>query len=269
MPVSYPAGIIDEHRATRTAVGVFDVCHMGEIHFRGPRAAEAVQRLVTNDVAQLADGRALYTVACLPTGGIVDDLIVYRIAGDHYPDRRQRHQPSRRTSPGSASTSARWCDVDRRLRRDRRSSPSRARGPKRALQPLTERAARRRCARFDFVADAARSPACRRRSRAPATPARTASRSSAPPSDAGRLWDACSRPRPPSAASRSGLGARDTLRLEARLSLYGNDLDDDDHAARGGARLGGEARRRRLHRPRGAAARRSAAGRRRASWSAS
>ena len=78
MPVQYSTGILDEHRATRTAIGVFDVCHMGEIRFRGPRAAEAVQRLVTNDVARLTDGRAFYTVACLPSGGIVDDLIVYR-----------------------------------------------------------------------------------------------------------------------------------------------------------------------------------------------
>src|SRR5450755_1226267 len=88
MPVSYAggasSGIIDEHRTTRSAVGLFDVSHMGEIHFRGPRAAEAVQRLVTNDVARLADGRAFYTVACRPTGGIVDDLIVYRISTDHY-----------------------------------------------------------------------------------------------------------------------------------------------------------------------------------------
>jgi aminomethyltransferase len=84
MPVSYPGGIIDEHRATRGAVGVFDVCHMGEIHFRGPRAAEAVQRLVTNDVSRLGDGRAFYTVACRPSGGIVDDLIVYRISSEHY-----------------------------------------------------------------------------------------------------------------------------------------------------------------------------------------
>src|SRR5438128_1115103 len=73
MPVSYPSGILNEHRATRSAVGVFDVCHMGEVHFRGPRAAEAVQRLITNDVGRLAEGRALYTVACLSTGGIVDD----------------------------------------------------------------------------------------------------------------------------------------------------------------------------------------------------
>jgi len=83
MPVSYPSGILDEHQATRTAIGVFDVCHMGEVHFRGPRATAAVQRLVTADLARLAPGRAVYTVACRPTGGIVDDLIIYRLADDH------------------------------------------------------------------------------------------------------------------------------------------------------------------------------------------
>jgi aminomethyltransferase len=50
MPVSYPSGILDEHHATRNAVGVFDVCHMGEVHFRGPRAGEALRRLVTGEV---------------------------------------------------------------------------------------------------------------------------------------------------------------------------------------------------------------------------
>src|SRR5688572_2883450 len=84
MPVNYPAGILEEHHTTRRSVGVFDVCHMGEIHFRGPRAAEAVQRLVTNDVRGMTDGRAMYTVACNPGGGIVDDLIVYRVHADHY-----------------------------------------------------------------------------------------------------------------------------------------------------------------------------------------
>jgi hypothetical protein len=84
MPVNYPAGILEEHKATRTAVGMFDVCHMGEVHFRGARAAEAVQRLVTNQVGRLYDGRAMYTVACNPKGGIVDDLIVYRVKPDHF-----------------------------------------------------------------------------------------------------------------------------------------------------------------------------------------
>src|SRR6266404_6141294 len=83
MPVQY-SGILDEHKAVREAAGIFDVSHMGEVWFQGPRAAEAVQRLVTNDVGKLADGGAMYSCACRPTGGIVDDLIVYRADAQRY-----------------------------------------------------------------------------------------------------------------------------------------------------------------------------------------
>src|SRR5947208_2056889 len=83
MPVQY-SGILDEHRAVREAAGIFDVSHMGEVWFRGPRAAEAVQKLVTNDVGKLADGGAMYSCACRPSGGIVDDLIVYRTNGESF-----------------------------------------------------------------------------------------------------------------------------------------------------------------------------------------
>ncbi len=83
MPVQY-SGILDEHKAVRTAAGMFDVSHMGEVLFKGPRAREAIQKLVTNDVYKLQDGQAMYTVACRPHGGIVDDLIVYRQAEDDF-----------------------------------------------------------------------------------------------------------------------------------------------------------------------------------------
>ncbi len=83
MPVQY-AGIIKEHLAVRRTAGVFDVSHMGEIFVRGPHATEFAQRLVTNDVESLYDGRALYTVMCMEDGGIVDDLLVYRVAEDEY-----------------------------------------------------------------------------------------------------------------------------------------------------------------------------------------
>src|SRR4029079_5388074 len=84
MPVSYPTGILEEHRATRTAGGVFELCHMGEVHFTGAGAAATVQRLVTNDVGRLENGRAFYTVACLPACGSVYDIIVYRLHAEHY-----------------------------------------------------------------------------------------------------------------------------------------------------------------------------------------
>lgn len=83
MPVQY-AGIIEEHNAVRSKAGVFDVSHMGEFRVRGDGAAAALQRVVTNDVSKLFDGRAMYTVMCLPSGGIVDDLIVYRISENDY-----------------------------------------------------------------------------------------------------------------------------------------------------------------------------------------
>lgn len=78
MPIQY-SSIIEEHRAVRTAAGLFDVSHMGEIEVEGPQALAVVQRLVTNDVARLAVGQALYTPMCTPTGGIIDDLLVYRL----------------------------------------------------------------------------------------------------------------------------------------------------------------------------------------------
>jgi glycine cleavage system T protein (aminomethyltransferase) len=77
MPVQY-AGIIEEHKAVRSGVGLFDVSHMGEFEIRGSGAQALVQRLTTNDVSRLADGKAQYSAMCYPDGGIVDDLLVYK-----------------------------------------------------------------------------------------------------------------------------------------------------------------------------------------------
>src|SRR5262249_62341496 len=83
MPVQY-SGIVEEHRAVRTAVGCFDVSHMGEFEFRGPDAVAALQRLTTNDRAALAVGQVQYSLLCYDDGGIVDDLTLYRLADDAY-----------------------------------------------------------------------------------------------------------------------------------------------------------------------------------------
>jgi aminomethyltransferase len=222
MPVSYPGGILDEHRATREAVGVFDVCHMGEIHFRGSRAAEAVQRLVTNDVGRLTDGRALYTVACLPSGGILDDLIVYRIAGDHY------------LTVVNASTLEKdraWffeharplCDV---VDASAETGLIAFQGPgaKHALQPLTKLPLGE-LARFAFV------QSCQIGG-VQASIARTGYTGEdgfeifCAAQDAPTLWDRLLEAASAIGGKPVGLGARDTLRLEARLPLYGNDLDE-------------------------------------------
>jgi aminomethyltransferase len=83
MPVQY-AGIVEEHRAVRTAAGLFDVSHMGEVEVEGPGALDSVQRLITNDAARLTTGGGLYSPMCLPTGGIVDDLTVFRLGEQRF-----------------------------------------------------------------------------------------------------------------------------------------------------------------------------------------
>ncbi|MDQ7096139.1 glycine cleavage system aminomethyltransferase GcvT [Desulfosporosinus sp. PR] len=83
MPVQY-SGVIEEHHAVRKNAGLFDVSHMGEVDVRGKDALAFVQRLITNDVAKLEDGKILYSPMCYPDGGIVDDLLVYRHSPDHF-----------------------------------------------------------------------------------------------------------------------------------------------------------------------------------------
>jgi aminomethyltransferase len=83
MPVQYRS-IIEEHRAVRTSAGVFDLSHMGEFEVAGPRALELLERALTNSAARLRDGHAQYTLLCAPDGGTIDDLIVYRLGAERY-----------------------------------------------------------------------------------------------------------------------------------------------------------------------------------------
>jgi aminomethyltransferase len=223
MPVSYPSGIIDEHRTTRAAVGVFDVCHMGEVYFRGSRAAEAIQRLVTNDVARLEVGRAFYTVACHPTGGIVDDLIVYRIGADDFlivvnAGNRDKDLAWFRDNVGG------WCEI---IDASDATALIAFQGPKAesALQKLTT-VALASVRRFDIVVDGEVAGIA-------ATIARTGYTAEdgfeifCDAAHADALWQRLLEAAASVGGKPIGLGARDTLRLEGRLSLYGNDLTDD------------------------------------------
>ena len=83
MPVEY-SGIISEHLATRTAAGLFDVSHMGEIEIRGPRALQLVQKVTCNDASRLALGQAQYSGLMTPQGTFVDDLLVHKVSDAHY-----------------------------------------------------------------------------------------------------------------------------------------------------------------------------------------
>ena len=108
MPVQY-AGILEEHRAVRERVGLFDVSHMGEFDVMGPGALDFLQRLTPNDVGKLADGRIHYSAFLTEKGTFVDDLLVYRQGGGRVPARRQRrqHPEGLRVGerPGRAATS--------------------------------------------------------------------------------------------------------------------------------------------------------------------
>jgi len=83
MPVEY-SGVIDEHRAVRERVGLFDVSHMGEIEVHGPQALDLVQHVTVNDASKLKLGQAQYSALLYETGGFVDDILVHKVADDHY-----------------------------------------------------------------------------------------------------------------------------------------------------------------------------------------
>jgi aminomethyltransferase len=84
MPVQYPTGIVAEHNAVRTSCGLFDVSHMGEVFVSGPQALDLVQYVTTNDASRLVVGQAQYSVICQDDGAAVDDCIVYKFADDRY-----------------------------------------------------------------------------------------------------------------------------------------------------------------------------------------
>jgi len=84
LPVQYETGVITEHMAVRTAAGLFDVSHMGEVIIKGKDALRNVQKLVTNDCSKMYDGQVKYSPMCNELGGVVDDLLVYRISSEEY-----------------------------------------------------------------------------------------------------------------------------------------------------------------------------------------
>ncbi len=216
MPIQYKRGILAEHRAVRESAGVFDVSHMGEIDVRGPGAVACVQRLVTNDIGKLVDGRAAYTVTCNPEGGIVDDCIVYRIGPEHL-----------RIVVNAANIAK---DFDHFRRHGEGASLENrsdefallaVQGPK-AVAIVAELGGGhlREVPSFGFASG--------RIAGVEIMAARTGYTGEdgfelfVAPDGACAVWDALvARDVAP-----IGLGARDTLRLEARLCLYGNDIDD-------------------------------------------
>jgi aminomethyltransferase len=222
MPVQY-TGIVDEHQAVRTAAGLFDVSHMGELRLRGEYSAHVVDYLVTNDTKKLVDGQAMYTCACNERGTILDDLIVYRRTEDDWlvvcnASNRQK------MSAHFARAATDHCEFE-----DVSDSTAllALQGP-RALDVLAQLggdgAALATLAAFHHREAVLGGVEC--------TVARTGYTGEdgveifCPWEEAPTLWRALMDVGRPLGLKPAGLGARDTLRLEARLSLYGNDIDE-------------------------------------------
>jgi aminomethyltransferase len=221
MPVQY-SGIVDEHQTVRTAVGLFDVSHMGEVFFDGPRARQAVQRVVTTDVGKLRDGDAVYTVICRPNGGIVDDCIVYRRSEDHFfivvnaANEEKDYGWFAEHAGTLATVTNRSADFGLIA----------VQGPKGAatIQKLTKLDLSKPKA-FQFVDGEIAG--------VKATAARTGYTGEdgfevfTSPADAPKMWSALLEAGREFGVKPAGLGARDTLRLEARMCLYGHDITDE------------------------------------------
>ena len=215
MPVQY-SGIQAEHRAVRNHAGLFDVSHMGEAIFRGPDAESAVQRLVTRDVARLDVGQAGYSAVCYEDGGTVDDVIVYRReddflvvvnASNREKDLEHFRENTEDLDVEVADESDDWALLA-------------LQGPEATglLQDLTETDLSS-LKPFRFVegeVDGARSIISRT-----GYTGEDGFEIYLSPDDAPRVW----RRLIEAGVTPAGLGARDTLRLEAGMCLYGNELD--------------------------------------------
>ncbi len=222
MPVQY-AGLIQEHHCVRNAVGVFDVSHMGEFWISGPKAFDLIQYATSNDVSKLFNGKVQYS--CMPnaTGGIVDDLLVYRVNEEMYLlvvnasniDKDWNHLSELNKEFGATM-----------VNKSEETSLLAVQGPKaaEALQSLTDMTLSDmeyytfKIGTFAGVENVVVS-----------TTGYTGAGGFEiyfPNENANEMWDKIFAAGAPQGIEPIGLGARDTLRLEMGFCLYGNDIND-------------------------------------------
>ena len=219
MPVQY-SGILDEHRTVRERVGLFDVSHMGEIEIRGPEALHLVNYVATNNAAKLKIGQAHYSGLLYPHGGFVDDILVHKVADDHYflcvnasnQDKDYAHiVQSNRFNATVENAGPNYAQIA-------------VQGPRglETLQKLT--ATVLAPIKYYHFTDGAVSGA-------PARIARTGYTGEdgfeiyVAPDEAPRLWNDLMEAGKEFGIQPAGLGARNTLRLESGMALYGHEID--------------------------------------------
>lgn len=225
MPVSYE-GVLAEHRTVREACGIFDVSHMGEIRVKGPDAFKYVQWMTINDVNRLGDGNGQYTATLNEQGGFVDDLIAYRLAADEYflvvnasntdKDYAWFAKNAARFNVKVTNESEQWSQVA-------------VQGPNApaAVATMLSPAEKEQLLALKYTGIM--------RAKlfgVDALVARTGYTGEKgyeiymPHSIASKVWNAMLATAPQTGMKPIGLGARDTLRLEAGYLLYGNDMND-------------------------------------------
>ena len=220
MPVQY-SGVLEEHRAVRESAGLFDVSHMGEIRVAGAAAEETLQRLTPNNVARLRPGRAHYSALLTERGTYIDDLLVYRLAADEFllvvnaANRARDHE----WIAGHAGEGVDVGEVSDDYALLALQGPE----AEAILQPLTG-AELEKLKYYRFVQaelDGRRAILSRT-----GYTGEDGFEIYAAPRDAPDLWRRLLAEGGPRGLLPAGLGARDTLRLEAAMALYGHELDE-------------------------------------------
>ncbi len=219
MPVSY-RGAADEHRAVRERCGLFDVSHMGEVEVRGRGAGAWCDRLTVNDVARLQDGGGQYSVLCDERGGVIDDLIVYRSSGERF-----LLVVNASTTDGDLAWMRAHAAADVELiDRSAETALLALQGPKAASVLASLTSLDLSSLRSFTIHDATVAGAAVRVARTGYT-GEDGFELFVASERAGVLWDALVAAMAGVDGLPCGLAARDTLRLEAALPLYGSDMD--------------------------------------------
>jgi aminomethyltransferase len=222
MPVEY-SGIVDEHMAVRTRAGLFDVSHMGEIEIAGADALAAVQHITSNDVSRLAINQIQYSALTTPQGTFVDDVLTYRIADDHF---------MLVVNASNIVKDFHWIAGHVKGAGDAAAVNTSSRYALMALQGPAAKDVLQSLTGVDLASMKYYWFGTGEVAGVRVTISRTGYTGEdgfevfVPPSSAERVWDAILNAGTSAGVVPAGLGARDTLRLEAAMRLYGNDMDD-------------------------------------------